>query len=138
MTTRAAPAARPAARPAPSPAPSHPPAPVQQSSGGGMLSGIGSTIMQGMAFGTGSAVAHRAVGAAAESFSGSGGDQAPAAAVPEYAQGSMSAASSKTDMCSSDKTMFYDCLQQNKGDQQACHFLYEQLKDCQQNQMQFS
>jgi hypothetical protein len=32
---------------------------AQQS--GGMLSGIGSTIMQGMAFGAGSAVAHQAV-----------------------------------------------------------------------------
>merc|ERR1739845_84337 len=43
--------------------------PTQQS--GGILSGIGSTIAQGMAFGTGSAIAHRAVGAVANSFSGS-------------------------------------------------------------------
>ncbi|KVI10877.1 CHCH-like protein [Cynara cardunculus var. scolymus] len=42
----------PARAPAPSRAP--PPAPVQ-SSGGSMLGGIGSTIAQGMAFGTGSA-----------------------------------------------------------------------------------
>ncbi|PWA69873.1 hemiasterlin resistant protein 1 [Artemisia annua] len=40
-----------------------PPAPVQSSGGGSMLGGIGSTIAQGMAFGTGSAVAHRAVDA---------------------------------------------------------------------------
>ena len=33
----------------------------QTQSGGGMLSGIGSTIMQGMAFGAGSEVAHQAV-----------------------------------------------------------------------------
>ncbi|KAK8583889.1 hypothetical protein V6N12_068144 [Hibiscus sabdariffa] len=38
------------------------PAPAQ-SGGGSMLGGIGSTIAQGMAFGTGSAVAHRAVDA---------------------------------------------------------------------------
>ncbi|CAL9088385.1 unnamed protein product, partial [Musa textilis] len=38
-----------------------PPAPVQ--GGGSILGGIGSTIAQGMAFGTGSAVAHRAVDA---------------------------------------------------------------------------
>lgn len=36
-----------------------------------MLSGIGSTIAQGMAFGTGSAIAHRAVGAVAGGFGGS-------------------------------------------------------------------
>jgi hypothetical protein len=56
---------RPMARGAPPPARVHhapPPAPMQQSSGGGsMLGGLASTIAQGMAFGTGSAVAHRAV-----------------------------------------------------------------------------
>ena len=39
-----------------------------------MMSGIGSTIVQGMAFGTGSAIAHRAVGAAAGALSGSSDD----------------------------------------------------------------
>ena len=33
----------------------------QQAQSGGLLSGIGSTIMQGFAFGTGSAIAHNAV-----------------------------------------------------------------------------
>jgi hypothetical protein len=113
----------------------------QQSSGGGggMLSGIGSTIVQGMAFGTGSAIAHRAVGAVADSFSGGGSkESAPA---PEYVQPSTTTTApvSQNDACAMDKTMFYDCLQQNKGDQMACNFLYEQLKSCQQNnQMQFS
>ncbi|XP_047334898.1 uncharacterized protein LOC124938500 isoform X2 [Impatiens glandulifera] len=61
------------ARPAPRPSPvrnppqtaSHapPPATVQGGGGGSLLGGIGSTIAQGMAFGTGSAVAHRAVDA---------------------------------------------------------------------------
>ena len=56
---RAAPA-RSAAPPARRPQTNTTPAPMQQpSSGGGMLSGIGSTIAQGMAFGTGSAIAHR-------------------------------------------------------------------------------
>ncbi|KAA3488590.1 coiled-coil-helix-coiled-coil-helix domain-containing protein 10, mitochondrial-like [Gossypium australe] len=63
-------ASRPAPRPAPArsppPQPAHhapPPAPAQSGSGGSLLGGIGSTIAQGMAFGTGSAVAHRAVDA---------------------------------------------------------------------------
>lgn len=42
-----------------------------------MMAGIGATIMQGMAFGTGSAIAHRAVGAAAGAMSG-GSDSQPA------------------------------------------------------------
>jgi coiled-coil-helix-coiled-coil-helix domain-containing protein 10 len=141
----APPARKPAAAP-PAPAPAaHPPAPMMQqqpASGGGMFSGIGSTIVQGMAFGTGSAIAHRAVGAVADSFSGSGSNEAAPAAAPEYAPTTgqfNTTAPASNDACSMDKTNFYDCLQQNKGDQMACNFLYEQLKSCQQNsQMQFS
>ncbi|PWZ56793.1 hypothetical protein Zm00014a_022006 [Zea mays] len=44
----------------PQPARQAPPAPVRDG-GGSMFGGIGSTIAQGMAFGTGSAMAHRAV-----------------------------------------------------------------------------
>jgi hypothetical protein len=42
--------------------------------------------------------------------------------------------------CGNDKTMFFECLQVNRGDQQACSFLYESLQQCQreQNTMQFS
>ena len=38
------------------------------------MAGLGATIMQGMAFGTGSAIAHRAVGAAAGAMSGGSED----------------------------------------------------------------
>ena len=103
---------------------------MQQSSGGGMLSGIGSTIAQGMAFGTGSAIAHRAVGAVAGSMSG-GSD----AAAPEYAQSNDQYQSQQMmpQVCATDKQMFYECLQMNKGDQESCRFLYDALKECQVN-----
>ena len=55
---RAPPPAAPAASHAPAPMQAQ--VPAQMGGGGGMLSGIGSTIAQGMAFGTGSAIAHRA------------------------------------------------------------------------------
>lgn len=136
---RRAPAAAPSRRPAstsarqPAPAPStSTPAPVQQSSGGGMLSGIGSTIAQGMAFGTGSAIAHRAVGAVAGSLSG-GGEAAPAdqAAAPmQQEQGQQMAMQGGA--CGNDKQLFFDCLKANNGDAQSCSFLYEQLQQCQQ------
>jgi coiled-coil-helix-coiled-coil-helix domain-containing protein 10 len=142
MTTASRPAPAPQKPQPPAPAPAaQPPAPMQAqpSSGGGMFSGIGSTIVQGMAFGTGSAIAHRAVGAVADSFSGSGSEAAPAPA-PAANNGQYNTAPvAQNDVCSMDKSNFYDCLQQNKGDQMACNFLYEQLKSCQQNnQMQFS
>merc|ERR1712232_617924 len=98
------------APPAPAPA-AAPPAPMQQqSSGGGMLSGIGSTIAQGMAFGTGSAIAHRAVGAVAGSFGGGDSNAAEpttGAPVEQVQQQQMDNA------CIDEKKMFYDCLNVN-------------------------
>lgn len=125
--TRSAPRPTPPAR---APA-AHPPA--QQSSGGGMLSGIGSTIAQGMAFGTGSAIAHRAVGAVANSFGGEEQQvqQVEAVQEPMHHQG-------LTGPCAQDKEMFFDCLKVNRGDQQACSFLYDQLQSCQRTETTFN
>mmetsp|Transcript_4295 Transcript_4295/g.9733 ORF Transcript_4295/g.9733 Transcript_4295/m.9733 type:complete len:167 (-) Transcript_4295:249-749(-) len=134
---RAAPAARsapPAARSAtPATTQSAPPA-----KSGGMLSGIGSTIAQGMAFGTGSAIAHQAVGAAVGAFSGGSESEATeqqAAPVETRAQYNQQQAQSGS--CSNDKEMFFDCLKQNQGDQQSCSFLYDQLQSCQRNETTF-
>ena len=143
------PAARPAARPAqrrqastttaPAPRPAAPAPAVQQSSGGGMLSGIGSTIAQGMAFGTGSAIAHRAVGAVAGSMSG-GGSEAAAAPMEMQPQDMMQQQSQQQlqGACAQDKQMFFECLKVNQGDQQSCSFLYETLQSCQRNENQMS
>ena len=127
--TKRAPAPQP---PAPAPA-AAPPAPMQQSSGGGMLSGLAGTVAQGMAFGTGSAIAHRAVGAVAGSLSG--GEAAPSGGVPAdmAAQAQPVNQMQQGGACAQDKTMFYECLQQNRGDQQSCAFLYDMLKECQRN-----
>mmetsp|Transcript_60654 Transcript_60654/g.179861 ORF Transcript_60654/g.179861 Transcript_60654/m.179861 type:complete len:156 (-) Transcript_60654:224-691(-) len=121
--------------PAPAPA-AHPPA--QQSGGGGMMSGIGSTIAQGMAFGTGSAIAHRAVGAVAESFGGT--EEAPqdsvAGAAPMYGQQQQQVTQQMAGACDQDKQMFFECLQMNKGDQESCRFLYDTFQTCQRDQTQ--
>merc|ERR1719436_91063 len=130
----ALPARAPPRAPVPAPRPAQP-APIQQpSSGGGMLSGIGSTIAQGMAFGTGSAIAHRAVGAVAGSMSGgeSAPDLAPAQDLQQQQFDTLQ--SNSQVVCGDEKNMFYECLSTNKGDQQACAFLYDVVKDCQRNQ----
>mmetsp|Transcript_22532 Transcript_22532/g.48981 ORF Transcript_22532/g.48981 Transcript_22532/m.48981 type:complete len:160 (+) Transcript_22532:148-627(+) len=139
-------ARRPAARPAPppsrpastqatpAPAPAAPtPAPMQpqQSSGGGMLSGIGSTIAQGMAFGTGSAIAHQAVGAAVGAMSGGGSSGSSEQAAAPAPQQQQLAAPADNGVCASDKSLFFDCLKANNGDANSCSFLYEQLQNCQ-------
>jgi hypothetical protein len=143
------PAARPASTSARTPAPASKPSSVAApQKSGGMLSGIGSTIAQGMAFGTGSAIAHQAVGA----VMGGGGSSRQEAAPEESGasmgggmQSGMGQGGQNDQMqgqnmgaCANDKTMFYECLNHNKGDQQACHFLYEQLQQCQQSSSQSS
>jgi len=100
-----------------------------------MLSGIGSTIAQGMAFGTGSAIAHQAIGA----VMGGGGSSAPAeqqqeAPAPVLEQQQQQQLQGA---CANDKSMFFDCLKVNRGDQEACSFLYENLQSCQNNETTF-
>eukprot|EP00557_Chaetoceros_sp_GSL56_P012818 CAMPEP_0176482740 /NCGR_PEP_ID=MMETSP0200_2-20121128/3538_1 /TAXON_ID=947934 /ORGANISM="Chaetoceros sp., Strain GSL56" /LENGTH=111 /DNA_ID=CAMNT_0017879079 /DNA_START=618 /DNA_END=953 /DNA_ORIENTATION=- len=107
----------------------------QSSSGGGMLSGIGSTIAQGMAFGTGSAIAHRAVGAVANSFGGGGSDEKAVQPQPQQVSNMNDGLQG---VCAQDKQMFFECLKVNQGDQQSCSFLYETLQECQRNQSQMS
>ena len=82
-----------------------------------------------------SAIAHRAVGAAAGALSGGGGDPQVEQAQPM--QQAMPAQQGLSGPCAQDKTMFYECLQMNRGDQQACSFLYDQLKMCQAQETQF-
>ena len=100
-----------------------------------MLSGIGSTIAQGMAFGTGSAIAHRAVGAVAGSLGG-GSEAAPVEQQQAPAQAQQGFDAMQGGACANDKQLFFDCLKANSGDAQSCSFLYEQLQQCQQSSSQ--
>lgn len=126
---------------APAPTQQAPPPAVPQQSSGGMLSGIGSTIAQGMAFGTGSAIAHRAVGAAANALTGGGdsADQQQQVQQVEQVQATQGQEQLQG-ACAQDKQMFFECLKVNQGDQNSCSFLYQTLQECQRNtdQMSFS
>mmetsp|Transcript_16463 Transcript_16463/g.22758 ORF Transcript_16463/g.22758 Transcript_16463/m.22758 type:complete len:139 (-) Transcript_16463:287-703(-) len=122
----AAPAPR-AAPPAPAapPPPAPPPAPMQQPQSGGMMSGLGGMVMQGMAMGTGSAIAHQAIG----SMMGGGGGssspaEAPAAAAP------VAAPYAAPDACGSHNKAFQDCLSSANGDISKCQFYYDMLNQC--------
>jgi len=81
-------------------------------------------------------VAHRAVGAVSDSFSG-GGSNKEAAPAPEYASGAMPQEQQQMNggACSAERQIYYDCLRDNKEDGAVCQFLLEQLKACNQNQM---
>eukprot|EP01035_Chromulina_nebulosa_P019948 gene19948-25914_t len=118
----------PAANHAPAPAPSHSMAPAPQS--GGMLSGLASTMAQGFAFGTGSAVARTAV----DSFMGGG----RSSSAPEQNQQPVIEAP-KADSryegpaaCKIDYQAFNDCLRANTNNASACEFYFNSYKSCQQ------
>mmetsp|Transcript_23083 Transcript_23083/g.27899 ORF Transcript_23083/g.27899 Transcript_23083/m.27899 type:complete len:135 (-) Transcript_23083:326-730(-) len=110
----------PAAAPPPPAAPPPMAAPPQQS--GGMMSGLGGMVMQGMAMGTGSAIAHRAVDSAFGAMGGGSSAPAePAAAAPQAA-----------DACGLQNKAFNDCLQNSAGDVGKCQFYYDMLNQCKQ------
>ncbi|PIN18657.1 hypothetical protein CDL12_08678 [Handroanthus impetiginosus] len=129
----ARPAPRPAASRNPPPQPVHhapPPAPAQSSSGGSMIGGIGSTIAQGMAFGTGSAVAHRAVDAVMGPRTIQHETVASeAAAAPAPAP----AATSMGDACGVHSKAFQDCLNSYGNDISKCQFYMDMLAECRRN-----
>ncbi|KAK7252269.1 hypothetical protein RIF29_36100 [Crotalaria pallida] len=124
--------ARPAPRAAPSrPAPVHqapPPAPVQSGGGGSLLGAMGSTIAQGMAFGTGSAVAHRAVDAVMgprtiqHEVTGSA-EPAPAPTANTFGG----------DACSVHSKAFQDCITHYGTEISKCQFYMDMLAECRKN-----
>mmetsp|Transcript_6100 Transcript_6100/g.8507 ORF Transcript_6100/g.8507 Transcript_6100/m.8507 type:complete len:142 (+) Transcript_6100:64-489(+) len=110
----------PPARSAPSPAP----APAQS---GGMLSGLGSTMAQGFAFGTGSALARQAVGA----VFGGGSAPAPTPVAPQPAVAAPVVPYNGPVTCELDHREFLACLQRNAHDASNCDQYYSALQACQ-------
>jgi hypothetical protein len=95
-----------------------------------MLGNLGATMMQGFAFGTGSAVAREAVGAVMGGGSSSKQyDQAPAPVAPQEAYQAPVAQGP----CATDFTAFNQCMQQNQGNIANCDYYYQALQACQIN-----
>ena len=127
-----APARKPAAA-APAPAAK----PDGGSGGGGLLSGLGGMVVQGMAFGGGSAIAHRAVDAVAgprtvehthvDANGNSIDAPARAGAVSQYAADGAAA----DDVCGGETQQFRRCVADNQGNIAQCQFYYDVLTQCQ-------
>ncbi|XP_021714040.1 coiled-coil-helix-coiled-coil-helix domain-containing protein 10, mitochondrial-like [Chenopodium quinoa] len=124
-------APRPAARPVrnpPQPArQAPPPAPAPASSGGSMLGGLGATIAQGVAFGTGSAVAHRAVDAVV------GPRTIQHETVVNEAAAPASVNNSVGDACGIHNKAFQDCLNNFGSEISRCQFYLDMLSECRKN-----
>nr|GMD02728.1 coiled-coil-helix-coiled-coil-helix domain-containing protein 10, mitochondrial [Ipomoea batatas] len=137
MAGRSAPRPAPRAARAPAPAPVNhapPPAPAQNGRGGSMLGNIGSTIAEGMAFGTGSAIAHRAV----DAVMGPRVVQHETVAAPAPAAAaapSANAAFANSDACSVQSKAFQDCLNGSGNDIGKCQFYMDMLSECKRSSM---
>ncbi|KAJ0010453.1 hypothetical protein Pint_33468 [Pistacia integerrima] len=127
---RPAPRAAPRRSPPPPPVQHAPsPAPAQSGGGGGsMLGGIGSTIAQGMAFGTGSAVAHRAVDAVMgpRTIQHETVVSEAAAAAPSPTTNSLAG----PDACGIHSKAFQDCINNFGNDLSKCQFYMDMLAEC--------
>ena len=113
---------RPAQQPASRPAQ----APVQQS--GGMGSGLLGTLVQGMAFGAGSEVAHQAV-------RGIMGTNSHSTAAPEQAQQAQVAPPQQsTNRCQIENNNFVECLKFNNNQIANCQDQFNAVQQCQNTQ----
>ncbi len=94
-----------------------------------MMSGLAGTMMSGMAFGAGSAVAHQAIGAIMGG--GSSGHSAPQqqAAAPAAPPAQPTVASA----CQIDFSRFNQCMRESNNSVSACDFYYNSLKQCEEN-----
>jgi len=87
------------------------------------MSGMAGMVAQGMAMGTGSAIAHHAVDGVMNSMGG-GKQAAPAAPAP--------VAAPAVDACGTQNKTFMDCMQASNSDFQKCQFYYDMLTQCKQ------
>lgn len=89
------------------------------------MSGIGSTIAQGMAFGTGSAMAHRAVDAVM------GPRTIQHETVVSEAAASMTPMDNAAgDKCGNPSKAFQDCINHYGSDISKCQFYLDMLNEC--------
>ncbi|KAK9805152.1 hypothetical protein WJX72_002443 [[Myrmecia] bisecta] len=107
----------------PPPAPHHAPPPPAMGGGGGMLSGLGGMVAQGMALGTGSALAHRAIDSV---FSSSHPE-------PQQAQQAAQQLVQENAPCSRQAKSFADCMSETNADMGACQYYFDTLQQCRLN-----
>lgn len=94
-----------------------------------MFSGIGSTIAQGMAFGTGSAVAHRAV----DSVMGPRTIQHETVESASASSAAPVGSNMFSSSCDIHAKAFQDCIGSYGSDISKCQFYMDMLSECKKN-----
>ncbi|KDD75864.1 hypothetical protein H632_c465p1 [Helicosporidium sp. ATCC 50920] len=85
-----------------------------------MMSGLGGMVVQGMALGTGSALAHRAV----DSVLGSRHPE------PAQAQAAAEQLVAEKAPCSDQAKLFADCMSWSQGDMDSCQQYFQAMQQC--------
>jgi len=86
-----------------------------------MMAGLGGMVAQGMALGTGSALAHTAINSVF-------GSRHPDPV--QVQQAADTVARTPDDPCSNQAKTFMDCLQYNDGNMDQCRFYFDTLQSC--------
>ena len=111
---------------------SHPP--VQQSTGGGMMGGIGSTIMTGMAFGGGSEIGHQVVrsmmGGNSHSQEGKLQQEQP---MQNQQQNQNQNQQQRQNPCTEFNSLFVNCLKTNDNNISTCQPFFDDFKSCEKS-----
>ncbi|GAV66860.1 CHCH domain-containing protein, partial [Cephalotus follicularis] len=110
-------------------APAPPPAPVQGVNGS-IMGGLGASIADGLAFGTGSAVAHRAVDAVMGPRVIQHETVPSSAPLPSPAPASTMNSVGGSDACNGQSKAFQDCLNNYASDISKCQFYLDMLQEC--------
>lgn len=110
--------------------------PMTQPSSGGMMSGIGSTIVQGMAFGAGSEIAHQAVRSMMGGSSGHSNppqQQQQQQQMPVENQNQNYQNQQKANPCADYNFGFVNCLKVNDNNISTCQSFFDDLKSCEKS-----
>lgn len=94
-----------------------------------MLGSLGATVAQGMAFGTGSAVAHRAV----DAVMGPRTIQHETVVSEAVASAPTPGSSGVGDACGIHSKAFQDCINSSGSDISKCQFYLDMLNECKRN-----
>jgi hypothetical protein len=99
-----------------------------QGQSGGMLGGIGSTIMTGMAFGGGSEIGHQVM----RSMMGGSGHKEQQVEQVENTN-TNTAMNNQTNPCQGFNMKFVDCLKMSNNDIASCQSIFDDLKLCEKS-----
>ena len=94
-----------------------------------MMGGMMGMVAQGMAFGTGSAIAHRAVGAVAGAMGDDGEEHQGGA--EQQGVAAQQQQQQQQNPCMEPMMQFNQCVGSNGSDISMCQSLYQSLQECQ-------